>query len=289
MSAPARGFGNGAGAKERMAFLLASLVGHDVTVKLRNQKMYTGMFHSCSTDGDISIVLKYAHGMNDTKEEISTLVVSGKDFLQISAMGVPPLPTRLSGASSSSGFKTDNQIADSRQGGERELVKWVGRGDEASTSLDLAREAGDPEWDQFAHNEKVFGITSTFSEELYTTKLDPSKIPKQKRELADRIAREIESGQNYSRVEEALEDSICGFGLCCTAERHEDVDEETQLSAVPRSAEAQRGTVPLTEESLSQHDAASAAASAACDMNEAGDAFAREHRTKRFMITAHST
>ena len=46
-------------------------------------------------------------------------------------------------------------------------------------------------WDQFETNKKKFGVTSTYDENLYTTRLDTSKLtPAQMRE-ADRLTREI--------------------------------------------------------------------------------------------------
>lgn len=47
-------------------------------------------------------------------------------------------------------------------------------------------------WDQFETNARLFGTTSTYQEELYTTKLDKSGADYKKREKeADRLAAEI--------------------------------------------------------------------------------------------------
>lgn len=49
-------------------------------------------------------------------------------------------------------------------------------------------------WDQFAENERLFGLKSNFDENIYTTKLDKSHPLYQQREAqAARIAKEIES------------------------------------------------------------------------------------------------
>jgi PAB1-binding protein PBP1 len=45
-------------------------------------------------------------------------------------------------------------------------------------------------WDQFSANEK-FGVKTTYSEDLYTTKLDASKITDAQRRKADKLAGEI--------------------------------------------------------------------------------------------------
>ena len=47
-------------------------------------------------------------------------------------------------------------------------------------------------WDQFETNEMLFGVKSTFDEELYTTKLERGPRMKELEREAVRIAREIE-------------------------------------------------------------------------------------------------
>lgn len=47
-------------------------------------------------------------------------------------------------------------------------------------------------WDQFEVNETLFGVKSTFNEDLYTTKLDRGPQMRELEREALRIAREIE-------------------------------------------------------------------------------------------------
>lgn len=47
-------------------------------------------------------------------------------------------------------------------------------------------------WDQFEANEKLFGVKSTFDEELYTTRLERGPQTRELEKEASRIAREIE-------------------------------------------------------------------------------------------------
>ena len=61
-------------------------------------------------------------------------------------------------------------------------------------SLTLNYKTGE-KWDQFAENEKRFGVKTDFSEELYTTVLDKSGADfKKKEEKAAKLAKEIEKG-----------------------------------------------------------------------------------------------
>jgi hypothetical protein len=198
--------------RDRLIFCLSSLIGHRVTATLRNNVMYDGIFHSCSLDNDYSITLKCARRLpseanNRSGEIVHTLVIPGKDFLQVSAEAVSP-PCSWDGrhaAGSRRGFATDGEISKrSDAHGNRELVPW--QADQKDwNGLEDASSSYDPKWDQFAANEKMYGISSTYSEDLYTTKLDRSNIPEQTRAEADRIAREIEAGQMHSEVENRLD------------------------------------------------------------------------------------
>merc|ERR1719471_2576548 len=64
----------------------------------------------------------------------------------------------------------------------------------------------------------MYGVSTTYHDELYTTKLDPAKLPKEVRDKADRIARELEGGQMASEKEGILQG--------------EEDDEEARFSAV---------------------------------------------------------
>lgn len=112
-------------------------------------------------------------------------------------------------------FRTDTEI--SRTGPmkrERELQAWQpeahadgvsnGNGVPAGTlgspgrrgggvdDLTFGVDAAGDKWDQFAANERLFGVTTQFNEDAYTTKLDRSgKDFKDKEKRAERIAAEI--------------------------------------------------------------------------------------------------
>lgn len=48
-------------------------------------------------------------------------------------------------------------------------------------------------WDQFETNKALFGVESTFNEELYTTKLERGSHMREREREAQRIAKEIET------------------------------------------------------------------------------------------------
>ena len=60
--------------------------------------------------------------------------------------------------------------------------------------MTLEKSTGGKQWDQFAVNERQFGITTTYDENIYTTVIDKSH-PQYKERLAkaDKAAKEIEN------------------------------------------------------------------------------------------------
>lgn len=77
----------------------------------------------------------------------------------------------------------------------RELVAWCPPEEDAHISFELEEPVtgGNTSWDQFAVNSKKFGYQSAWDEDLYTVKLDKSKVRISEAE-AERITREIERG-----------------------------------------------------------------------------------------------
>ena len=121
-------------------------------------------------------------------------------------------------------FKTDTLISAGKTHptSARKLEKWV----PDSEFTDLPNDTNDVQgWDQFAANEKKFGITTDYKDEIYTTILDKSGNDFKKREQdAARIAKEIESkATNNPHVAQERGQRVSG-----------DDDEETVYSSVTR-------------------------------------------------------
>lgn len=102
-------------------------------------------------------------------------------------------------------FRTDTDITKGKVSRERELQAWQssdspalsgappphhdGVGDEVTFGPGAVNTTS---WDQFAANEQMFGVTTSFDEEVYTTKIDRSAVDFKERERkAQRIASEI--------------------------------------------------------------------------------------------------
>ena len=97
------------------------------------------------------------------------------------------------------GFQTDTGISGhSGEVLERELEKWVPDGglddEDGLHEFGGSRAGQQRQWDQFEANERLFGVTTDFKEEIYTTKLDKNSEEYRRREKeAARLAREIEN------------------------------------------------------------------------------------------------
>jgi PAB1-binding protein PBP1 len=118
------------------------------------------------------------------------------------------------GEGSSAVFRTDAAISGNRFHGERTLKAWV---PDDSIETDMSLESGRNKssaggaWNQFEANERLFGLTTDYDENIYTTTIDKSKPDIGKRYAeADRKAREIEgSAANNSHVaEERIVDNL---------------------------------------------------------------------------------
>jgi len=192
---------------ERMVCFLTSLVGHRVTARLENNTFYEGTFHSCAVGGDYSICLTCARRL-PTKtllsgEVLPTVLISFQDVVQISALDVPPLgpPWRTPGKVIKARGIFPAKAYGRPELGRHELVKWV-----PDLAVEQIEEPFRPnksmKWDQFKVNESLFGVTTTYDFELYTTVLDISSIPTWVREQAEIIATEIER-ENASKLRAA--------------------------------------------------------------------------------------
>ncbi|XDT19061.1 Ataxin 2 SM domain [Nakaseomyces glabratus] len=111
------------------------------------------------------------------------------------AASPPSRSTSNTPAEGKTGFRTDVDISRANKDiRERELQKWTPDTDSAFNVDTVALEDSNEKWDQFAVNEKKFGIKSSFDEHFYTTKInkdDPNYAERLKE--AERIAKEIES------------------------------------------------------------------------------------------------
>ncbi|KAJ8755957.1 hypothetical protein K2173_024502 [Erythroxylum novogranatense] len=229
--------------RDRLVYLTACLIGHLVEVQLKNGSVYSGTCYTTNIEKEFAIILKMARMTKDvpvrgqkaeslSRAPLKTLIIPGKDVVQLIAKDVS---VTLDGMSSELRHEKQQEILiDSyiSQSGhaemERELEPWIP--DEDDPQCPDLENVFDGHWnrgwDQFEANATLFGVTSTFDEELYTTKLERGPQMREREREAMRIAREIEGEetQDLHLAEERgvhLHDDI-------------DIDEETRYSSVHR-------------------------------------------------------
>lgn len=86
------------------------------------------------------------------------------------------------------------EVAGRGAGSERELemaTSWLTS--TVDSNLDLGSKSDLKAWDQFAYNEQRHGVVSSYSDELYTTKISDKQFTPEQLAMAERLAREIET------------------------------------------------------------------------------------------------
>ncbi|KAJ3102306.1 hypothetical protein HDU97_000663 [Phlyctochytrium planicorne] len=222
---------------DRILFILMNCVGTIVQVSTKDNHAYEGIMHTTTTYPDFGIVLKSAKQIrpeNSSSGIISSLIILPKDLVAVSVKGFESV--NVSGFErsefSKGGIHTDAAIGAKVGdfGRERELTKWSM--DDEATNLSLEDDSGDAKWDQFSTNERLFGVTTDFQEELYTTSIDRSG-PEYKRKEAEaiRIAREMETDTHTGLTENPhlLEER----NLAIPSDDH--LNEEEKYSSVVRT------------------------------------------------------
>ena len=193
--------------KDRFAFVFASLVGKKVQVKLKTQAVYEGMFSGVLLDKEYTVALKYARELPSASKPsgpvVDEYIIPGKEIISLEASDIPLNGLDDGAAGTSGAFKTDTEIRRGQAGKERDLERWSAQATDSKLSDMQDFDSGKAgSWDQFATNKEKFGVTSTYSEELYTTQLDISKIPLEHQTKADRIARAIEASRGLEQDQE---------------------------------------------------------------------------------------
>ncbi|CAA7035630.1 unnamed protein product [Microthlaspi erraticum] len=228
--------------RDRLVYLTTCKIGHLVEVHLKNGSVYSGIFHAADVEKDFGIILKMASLIKEgtlrgpksryevvKKPPSKTFIIPADEVVQVVAKDLSVSSDGMLNAVQSEKqgeLLTDSSISQSSHVEQRrELKPWVPDEDVPENLVNVFDNPGNSRgWDQFRVNESLFGVKSTFNEELYTTKLQRGPRSKELEEQALRIAREIE-GESTRDLHVAEE-----RGLQLNAKF--DVDEETKYSAV---------------------------------------------------------
>ncbi|GAB7364901.1 hypothetical protein MBLNU230_g5692t1 [Neophaeotheca triangularis] len=255
-------------AHRRLVHMLSNFKGSDATLTLKNGERFTGVFCgakvSSTTDQQYHLKMvkrtrqanhQQVNGAAATADEFTgegedhSMVFDVRDTADLSVSNVttasarptqngtfnmlptpPPSANAITFPGSASAFRTDTEISSQRDRQmlrERELKPWVPDND---AGIDMSLESGNETgWDQFAANEQMYGVQSTYDENIYTTEIDRSNPAYRQQEArAARIAREIEGSApaNAHVAEERRREAAAGSGM----------DEEEKYSGVRRDA-----------------------------------------------------
>lgn len=226
---------------DRFVYVTTCLIGHPVEVQVKNGSTYTGIFHS--NDRDFAIVLKMARLTKEgsfklqkfapdfvVKGLLKTMIIPAKELVQVIAKGVAVTGNDIDDMQleKCQDIMIDSSISQSSfvEGG-RELGRWTPDEDdpECPELENIFDGTWNRHWDQFETNATLFGVKSTFDEELYTTKLERGPQMRERERAALRVAKEM-ADEETRDLHIAEERGIV----------HEDfdVDEETKFSSVYR-------------------------------------------------------
>ncbi|KAF1955507.1 hypothetical protein CC80DRAFT_493007 [Byssothecium circinans] len=196
---------------DRMYYLLANLSGLPGHITLKNGEKYTGVLSGTSLDPtEMRYVFKMVKKVqaagdaqvNGTAEASDDYIGTGENYVvsfdmsdvaDFHVSNVILDKTQAKGQNGISGFRTDTDISRNMAVRERPLEKWEPAPD-TNANLSLESSGQSTGWDQFAVNERLFGVRSDYDENLYTTTIDRNHPQYAERVAhAERKAREIES------------------------------------------------------------------------------------------------
>ncbi|XP_073013475.1 polyadenylate-binding protein-interacting protein 4-like [Typha latifolia] len=234
--------------RDRLIYVMTSLIGHHVEVHVKNGSVISGIFHAANVDQDIGVILKMAQltkdgifrgpkPVSDIVERPQIMIIPARELVQIFAKGISLSTDKSTNGHTSDRCKDlmiDSVISHSHHVEERELGHWApDEGDSECPELEnIFDGTWNRNWDQFQTNETLFGVKSTFNEELYTTKLERGPRMRDLEREASRIAREIE-GEETEDLHLAEERGIY-------FDEEFDLDEEIRYSAVCRDVDGSR-------------------------------------------------
>lgn len=203
----------------RFCETITSLMGNTVQIQLSNGKIFEGIFSTFSPQ--LEVVLELVHTVDPSQPDKIDVKSVSREVVFGSQMIVMMSSKDVELDYATKDFATDTSISRfNGLSGEKELEPWEGDGDDCNISLDNAN-GWDPN-EMFARNEKVYGVQTSFVEDLsqYTCKLErrDSAEFKEREAQASLLANSIE-GNAVSKAQADLENAS---------------DEEEKFSAVVR-------------------------------------------------------
>ncbi|KAG5485702.1 hypothetical protein LSCM4_06660 [Leishmania orientalis] len=249
---------------DRLEYLYLNLVGQTVLIHTVDGALCEGLFVS-RTDADVAadeagvfisfprnLPSKVHDALDSSELSDETRLFRYEDIIMMEAKNMK-LRTETPGAGHVHSYRGEHDL---------KTLDWAAEGADELLEAD-SHVTG--QWDQFKANER-FGVASTYREELYTTKLDESKLSKEQIAYAERTAKEIE-GSSTRNLQHRLER---------TDVTTEYVDEGTMFSDVARDARGNKRAAQTTRKEAAAAAPAAPAATAAPTTSSASRGAARQ-------------
>lgn len=230
--------------------VLSNLAGLVVVLTKKDGSVYEGILDPDTLHSKHSITLSLVCQLSPQQRVLTTpkLVVNKSDILSVRCDSL----TLTSSTTASVGFQTDSSISSKSSnavGGKRQLQAWVP--DSADPSIELSADnssTNGKQWDQFAANERLFGVKTDFDESAYTTSIN-LKDPRfaERAAKAEKLAKEISSTAKSTLNPHLIEERS---GVL----REGDEDEEDLYGAVLRDDNGAPPGFSLPDQNPDQDD-----------------------------------
>lgn len=232
--------------KERLNYTLKSLAGKKVILKKENGVVLEGVLigsngESLAGKGITLCYVKVTSKPEKAKENYTfganKYYTKWNDLVYIQGKDSEPKSMKTDKLKTDADITRRNIMSGNIAGRTLQSpdASWVKKNGAAKETLESSTAGG--VWDQFKVNEEKFGVKGTYDENIYTTKLDKTKLTQDQINSAKQTAKEIEnkSTTNFHRKEE----------------RNQKVDvkldEEAKYSAVSRNQISGQATIkPLS-------------------------------------------
>ena len=220
--------------QQRYYSLILNSIGELITINFISGDVIQGLLYSIDPINNEFFIINNPRRLSRTGIPIflkeSKLKIYFKEISYINFELKNPLKC------SKSNFETDLQVSKKnlkKEKEEKKLVKYEIKEEDKNIFTykgleddDLDDKNKNEKWDQFEINKKKYNVISTYDENLYTTKLDKSKITKEQNDYAEKIYNEIKNSSHNEKNIHILEDR----GII--DEKDGDIDEEEKYSSV---------------------------------------------------------
>jgi hypothetical protein len=206
--------------RERFLQTLLLMVGQSVTVTMVDGTQRVGVLHTASPFASAPKHLRHKYVLKASRVISSTntgqdapraVGGSGETVVLNMDQVVSVVVASLRYNDAAPAFQTDTELSQTSPSTlssplEAAGPAWVGSNSNSQSTMRLTptgrsngKAAGGGlagkigNWDQFSANEKLFKITASFNENVYTTELDKSKMNDEQIRKAEKLAKEIES------------------------------------------------------------------------------------------------